>query len=317
MISNPRVSVLLPVCNDSAYVDACLDWLTRQKYAQAEFVFRDDASTDDTAAKIERRAQQDPRIRLERNPKRIGRVRQYEKLFYEDSRGEFILVHDGNDHLQSGDFIEKMMAPLEKDPAVVAAIGTITLQLPNVLPIRLNSPVLKKYNVDTYRIFDRKELLEILRKTPIWDLHGNTIVRKKFMLQTGVYREDWFPENIILPFLAAGDRVALVNAIGLVREMRVGVSETDLLGGRCGFGLDLARNLLAQGRKVRPEITSEEISLLFARSWSTLSWSEIAAICKDENGPGKTLRGKWQVLRTRLYCMLNRRLSFFKSEIEM
>lgn len=317
MTTNPRLSVLLPVCNDSAYVDACLDWLMRQKYPHAEIVFRDDASTDDTAAKIERAAQRDPRIRLLRNPQRIGRVRQYEKLFYEDSRGEYIFVHDGNDHLQSEDFIEKMMVPLEKDPSVVAAIGRITLQLPNVRPIRLNQPVLRKFGISTHRTFDRGEVLRILRTTPIWDLHGNSIVRKDFMLQTGVYKYDWFPENIVLPFLADDHKIALVNAVGLVWEMRVGVSETDLLGGRCGFGLGLARNLVRQGLKVRPGLTPDEISLLFARSWSTLSWSEIAAICKDETGPGVTCRGKWQVFRTRLYCMLKRRLTFLRPDIEM
>ena len=62
----PRVSVLLPVRDGEAWLDACLDSLAAQTLDDHEVVVHDDGSRDGTAEILARRAAADPRVRVQR-----------------------------------------------------------------------------------------------------------------------------------------------------------------------------------------------------------------------------------------------------------
>lgn len=313
----PRLSVLVPVHNDREYVDKCLEQLTRQKYRNVEFVVRDDASTDDTPDKVRQWAQRDSRIRFERNATNIKRVAQYRKLLHEDSRGDYIMVHDGNDHVQDEDYLERMMRPIDEAPGIRMAVGSMTLRIPGAPTIQINQPVLRRMKVDTYKTLTREEILDIIPSTPIWSLHGCTITENKLLLEAETFVDDRFPEATALPFLAPGDRIALVNAKGLVWDMRPGVSDTDLLGGRCGFGLEVCRHIMGRAKKARPGITPLELATLFCGSWSTLTFRELWTVCRDEIGLGPLLKNARRMYRIRLYCMARRRMALGRPEVWM
>jgi glycosyltransferase involved in cell wall biosynthesis len=61
----PDVAVLIPARNESANIGACLDAALASAGADIEVIVLDDGSTDDTADIVRRRAQTDPRLRLE------------------------------------------------------------------------------------------------------------------------------------------------------------------------------------------------------------------------------------------------------------
>jgi glycosyltransferase involved in cell wall biosynthesis len=66
----PRISVLLPVRDARATLDACLDSLAAQTLADHEVVAVDDGSTDGSGDRLAERAARDPRLRVLREPPR-------------------------------------------------------------------------------------------------------------------------------------------------------------------------------------------------------------------------------------------------------
>jgi glycosyltransferase involved in cell wall biosynthesis len=63
-VSRPRVSVLLPVRNEEAFLAQCLDSLSAQTLCDFEVIVVDDGSTDASAAIAAEHARRDPRFRL-------------------------------------------------------------------------------------------------------------------------------------------------------------------------------------------------------------------------------------------------------------
>ncbi|MDR2398022.1 MAG: glycosyltransferase [Spirochaetaceae bacterium] len=60
----PLVSVLIPVRNEAAHIQRCLDSLRHQTYPHYEILVLDDDSQDDTGVILEQAAKADPRIRV-------------------------------------------------------------------------------------------------------------------------------------------------------------------------------------------------------------------------------------------------------------
>jgi glycosyltransferase involved in cell wall biosynthesis len=67
-----KISVLLPVYNVEAYVEAALKSIQSQTFTDIEIVVVDDGSTDDTLRIVEELAATDPRIRIVRTPRNLG-----------------------------------------------------------------------------------------------------------------------------------------------------------------------------------------------------------------------------------------------------
>jgi chlorobactene glucosyltransferase len=59
-----KVSVLVPARNEAENIEACLQGLLAQEYANLEIIVLDDCSEDDTAERVRRRMTGDPRLRL-------------------------------------------------------------------------------------------------------------------------------------------------------------------------------------------------------------------------------------------------------------
>jgi len=67
----PLVTILVPMRNEEAYIDACVASLQQQQYPHLEILVLDGASTDQSAALVATRAHDDPRLRLLPNPARL------------------------------------------------------------------------------------------------------------------------------------------------------------------------------------------------------------------------------------------------------
>lgn len=67
-----RVSIVIPAYNVAAYIEQAVDSALRQSLRELEVIVVDDASTDETAAIVERLAEADPRVRLVRSARNGG-----------------------------------------------------------------------------------------------------------------------------------------------------------------------------------------------------------------------------------------------------
>jgi len=86
---SPTVSAVLPTRNGSRYIDRAIESVVEQTFADWELIVVDDASTDDTAAKIDAWARRDERIRsvhLEENRKLPGALNEGFRL----AKGDYL-----------------------------------------------------------------------------------------------------------------------------------------------------------------------------------------------------------------------------------
>ena len=92
-----RISVVVPVHNVAAYLEACLESIARQTVPDLEVVMVDDGSTDESPEIAARFASSDARFRLERQAN--GGQATARNRGIEQTSGEFLAFVDGDDVL--------------------------------------------------------------------------------------------------------------------------------------------------------------------------------------------------------------------------
>ena len=121
----PCVSVLIPAHNAGATLDRALRSLFAQRFSDWELVLVDDASQDETAA-VAARYLDDPRVRYERNPRRLGKWPNHHKAATL-ARGHYIKFLHADDQLYP-DALRLMCNELD------AAVGDRVVMPSNAAP---------------------------------------------------------------------------------------------------------------------------------------------------------------------------------------
>ncbi|GAB2872003.1 hypothetical protein GCM10027074_44590 [Streptomyces deserti] len=95
-----KVSVIIPVYNPGNYIEDCISSLQRQSLPPDEYeaIFVDDGSTDETPARLDALAAEDPRMRVihQENSGWSGKPR---NVGIEAARGEYVMFVDNDDYL--------------------------------------------------------------------------------------------------------------------------------------------------------------------------------------------------------------------------
>lgn len=109
----PKLSVLVPACNEAGTLGQALETLLAQDYPALEIVLVNDRSTDSTGQVVDELAGRDPRITAvhvsELPPKWLGKVHALSRG-YERSRGELVLFTDADVHYQKPDVLRRAVA---------------------------------------------------------------------------------------------------------------------------------------------------------------------------------------------------------------
>lgn len=106
-MSNPLISIIIPVYNLGKYLPKCIDSVLAQTYKNIEIIPVDDGSTDNSANVLKEYAKSDSRIKAVF--KKNGGVSSARNSGIENSCGEYIYFLDGDDWLEA-DAIEKLLA---------------------------------------------------------------------------------------------------------------------------------------------------------------------------------------------------------------
>ncbi|MGY6026643.1 glycosyltransferase family 2 protein [Streptomyces spinosirectus] len=95
-----KVSVIVPVYNPGPYIEDCIASLLRQSLPPDEYevIFVDDGSTDETPARLDALAAEEPRVRVihQENSGWSGKPR---NVGIGAAQGEFVMFVDNDDHL--------------------------------------------------------------------------------------------------------------------------------------------------------------------------------------------------------------------------
>jgi glycosyltransferase involved in cell wall biosynthesis len=117
----PHVSVCLATYNGARYVEDQLRSILDQLAATDEVVLVDDASTDDTVARV--RAISDPRVRIIEQPQNRGYVNSFEDALRQ-ARGAILLLSDQDDVWTPGR-VAAMAAGLRDVDVVATNLATL------------------------------------------------------------------------------------------------------------------------------------------------------------------------------------------------
>lgn len=113
------VSVIIPVYNARKYLDACLDSLLGQSYAQMEIILVNDGSRDDSLALCRARAGQDARILVvDQQNAGPGAARNAGLAL---AKGEYVLFSDSDDIVLPG-AVERMVSAMGDDRDLAIAL---------------------------------------------------------------------------------------------------------------------------------------------------------------------------------------------------
>ena len=132
-MSDPTVSVLLPVHNGERYLRAAVDSVLDQTFADFELLAIDDGSTDATAEVLRQYAAGDARVRVVSRPNR-GLVHTLNEGI-DLARGRYIARMDADD-LCRPDRLEVQVAYLDAHPDCVLVGSRVLVVDPDGLPIR-------------------------------------------------------------------------------------------------------------------------------------------------------------------------------------
>jgi succinoglycan biosynthesis protein ExoA len=112
-VAAPTVTVVLPVRNEGAHIEAVLGDVLAQETGGASFevLVVDGRSTDDTRSRVEAVARRDPRVRLLDNPLRLSSAAR--ALGAAEARGRYVAFVDGHCRIPSRSLLRDMVALFE------------------------------------------------------------------------------------------------------------------------------------------------------------------------------------------------------------
>ncbi len=110
-MTEPLVSVIIPVYNLRGHIGPCLRSVRGQTFGNLEILLVDDGSTDGSAELCEELAAEDARIRVIRREN--GGVSAARNTGLEEAKGDLVAFVDGDDAV-APDYIARLTAPMEE-----------------------------------------------------------------------------------------------------------------------------------------------------------------------------------------------------------
>ncbi|MBT5873278.1 MAG: glycosyltransferase [Candidatus Latescibacteria bacterium] len=205
-MSQPRVSVLMPVHNAEHTLPETLQSIQNQTYTEMEIVIVDDGSSDDSLHILEAAREQDPRLIISAQPHRglIATLNEGLSL----CRGPFVARMDADD-LMHPERIEKQAALLASQADLsVASCLVETIAVPEV------GEGMKIYEGWLNGLMHHDDIVrEIFIESPV--AHPSVMLKRHEIDQLGRYQDRGWPEDydLWLRYHHAGKRFEKVPEV--------------------------------------------------------------------------------------------------------
>jgi glycosyltransferase involved in cell wall biosynthesis len=213
---SPRLSVVMPVHNALPYLDAAVESVLAQSFAEFEFVILDDGSSDGSSEVLRGWAARDRRIRLVEGGARLGPAGSSNRVAREASAP--LIARMDADDVARPDRLEKQLALFDAEPDSVL-VGSLW----DVIDEKGRK----------VREADRSRLL---RDSPFAPFSHPTIMFRRDAFEAiGGYRAEadrWEDIDLYLRFAAAGRILVVAEPLVSVRHSAV---STRLRDGRDAF----------------------------------------------------------------------------------
>jgi glycosyltransferase involved in cell wall biosynthesis len=178
-----KISILIPTRNRRKYLEEALNSARNQSYEDLEILVSDDGSTDETRAYVQGVAAQDGRVRLLADNPEPGIFTNMGHLVRASSGDAFCLL--GDDDRLAPTYIAKLLAPLQRDPAVVLSFCDHGI-------IDASGKLLEEHTNSHSRQYGRLDLREGIVTDPRTVAFRQTICFGFALFRSSVFREQRF-----------------------------------------------------------------------------------------------------------------------------
>ena len=117
MMTNKKLSIIIPTYNSEKYIRECLDSILNQTFTDYEIIIVNDCSTDSTLNIINEYLKKDNRIKLINNSVNVG-VGNCRIIGFNESVGEYIWYIDSDDYIVGDDLLERIMFDFFNDSSI-------------------------------------------------------------------------------------------------------------------------------------------------------------------------------------------------------
>jgi glycosyltransferase involved in cell wall biosynthesis len=267
-MSNPKVSIGMPVYNGANYLRSSVQSILAQDYEDFELIISDNASTDETESICRELAESDGRIRYSRNDRNLGASWNYNNVF-RLARGRFFKWAAHDDECYPA-LIRRCVDLLEQAPDRVTMVYPLA-ELIDDEGKTLRSPL------DRIELRDPRPHRRLKRM--LWSLCFCDPV-------FGLFRTEYLKKTqLIAPFFGADNvMLAQVAMMGEAWEL-----DEVLFRLRSHSRRSMAVNRTARARTAWFDPTAGR-KLLILPCWETLIWELFKAVCRSSLSPAEKLR---------------------------
>lgn len=188
MISNPKISVIIPIYNVASYLDECLNSVADQTFRDIEIIAVNDGSTDNSLDIIEAHRKKDNRIIII-NKQNEG-VMLARKSGVEIAAGEYIYYLDGDDYMES-DALDAMYCKAKETNADIV-VGDYSKNYRDKI---------QGVKLDTFTTVGQVDFIKLQLKWLTFFLWNKLVKRK-------LYKDIYFPGEI-----GYGDDIVILSQL--------------------------------------------------------------------------------------------------------
>lgn len=210
-MTQPLVTLGMPVYNEAAYIRGALDALLQQTYPHIEIIIADNASTDGTSEIIEEYCKKYPQIRHVRHERNLGQHTNFNCL-PALARGTYFAWVSGHDSWDQHFFEAGVRVLNQKSECVLA--------FPRTIDVTYDNKVIREH----HRPFDIERMSQSRRfREVMWRVDCNIVYgvwRLAPMLDTRIFQAIPAPDRVFLAEMALKGTFAPMDAVKYARMNR-------------------------------------------------------------------------------------------------
>ena len=122
----PLVTIMIPTYNQSNYILQAVESALNQDYCNIEVVVSDDSTNDETKLILGKFSKLN-NFKYYKSDENIGRVKNYRKLLYDLSNGDYVIMLDGDDFFNDNAHISKAVSYFNTDEKIIVVGAGINI----------------------------------------------------------------------------------------------------------------------------------------------------------------------------------------------
>lgn len=312
-MSNPLVSIIIPVYKVEKYLKECVDSVIVQTYKNMEIILVDDGSPDKSGEICDAYSEKDSRIKVIH--KENGGLSSARNTGIRAANGEYIQFLDSDDFLCDNTCIEKLVKIMEDDYDFVL-FNTVEGYIDENRYV--NSQGL--YDLNVFLCGDKARIFKYMVKThkPLGVAYNKIIQRRTIQENNVYFKEGIIAEDIdwIIRLFRASRKITAVNETYYVYRKGVSTSITSNVTDKTIWNLYNTIREQSDLEKGKTDSFSEAVLSFMAFIYATLLYNigRHGDIAKFAEVKEYAWLFKYSIdIRTRVMCLLYTMFGFQKS----